>query len=88
MIILDEPTSALDLTNQLEILNVLKHLQEELKLTYIFISHDLRVVRAISHHILVMKDGKIVEDGSTDKIFTDPQSEYTKTLISSALNIR
>lgn len=84
LIILDEPTSALDMSVQVSILDLLKKLQQEKSLTYIFISHDLRVVRAISHKILVMKDGKIVEQGSAKDIFESPKQDYTQKLFKAA----
>jgi len=85
LIILDEPTSALDLSVQAQIIDLLRKLQEEKKLSYIFISHDLRVIRAISHRVMVMKDGDIVESGSVKNIFDSPDSAYTKSLIKSSL---
>lgn len=84
LIILDEPTSALDLTVQLQILELLKKLQIEKKIAFIFISHDLKVVKAISHRVMVLKDGKIVEEGSCTDIFDAPKSDYTKQLIKAA----
>jgi microcin C transport system ATP-binding protein len=84
LIILDEPTSALDMSVQVSILDLLKKLQQEKGLTYVFISHDLRVVRAISHKILVMKDGKIVEQGSAKDVFENPKQEYTQKLFKAA----
>ena len=73
LIILDEPTSALDRTVQFQIVQLLKKLQEKYGLAYIFISHDLTVIRAMSHRILVMKQGEIIESGFTDQIFNDPK---------------
>ncbi len=87
LIMLDEPTSALDLCTQAEILDTLKNLQKQHGLSYLFISHDLRVIKAISHDIIVMKQGKIVEHGSNKDIFHNPQSDYTKTLISAAFDL-
>ncbi len=87
IIIFDEPTSALDLSTQSEILSLLSTLQRELHLSFIFISHDLRVIKAISHDIIVMKEGKIVEGNSTENIFAAPQTLYTKKLISSAFDL-
>ena len=84
VLVLDEPTSALDLITQSEIIDLLKKFQKEMKLSYIFISHDLRVVKSLSHYIIVMKDGKIVEEGQNKNIFNNPKSEYTKNLIDSA----
>lgn len=85
LIILDEPTSALDLSVQSQIIDLLRRLQKEKKISYIFISHDLRVVRAISHRVLVMKDGAIVESGDTENIFEQPESDYTKALIKASM---
>ena len=85
LIILDEPTSALDISVQVQILNLLVSLQQKYRLSYIFISHDLRTVRAISHKIMVLKAGKVVESGSASKIFASPKQDYTKALLAAAL---
>lgn len=82
LLILDEPTSSLDHTIQKQIINLLKSLQEKHRLSYLFISHDLALVYSICHQIVVMKDGKIVEQGSREKVFYTPESEYTKVLLS------
>lgn len=84
LIIFDEPTSALDVILQLQIIELLKKLQASHQLSYIFISHDLRVIRALSHRIIIMKDGHVVETGSSDQIFLSPQTPYTKELIAAA----
>ncbi|KEQ15062.1 ABC transporter ATP-binding protein [Endozoicomonas numazuensis] len=84
LIILDEPTSALDRTVQSQVIELLRSLQKKYNLSYIFISHDLAVVKAMSHRILVMKDGEIVEQGSTDQIFHHPQTGYTRELLEAA----
>ncbi len=84
LIILDEPTSALDLTVQSHILGILKKLQNHYRTSFIFISHDLRVIRTISHRVMVMKDGEIVEQGPAETIFDNPQNTYTKDLLSAA----
>ena len=84
LIILDEPTSALDMTVQSQIVDLLLSLQEKKKLTYIFISHDLKIVRALSDKIMVMKSGKIIEFEEKKKIFSKPKNEYTKRLLNSA----
>lgn len=82
LLILDEPTSSLDHTIQKQIINLLKSLQEKHHFSYLFISHDLALVYSICHQIVVMKDGKIVEQGSREKVFYTPESEYTKVLLS------
>ncbi|MDX3976422.1 ABC transporter ATP-binding protein [Shinella sp.] len=86
-VILDEPTSALDRSVQGQVIELLRDLQAKHGLSYVFISHDLSVVRAISDYVVVMKDGKIVEEGPTDAIFSAPRADYTKTLIGAAYNI-
>jgi microcin C transport system ATP-binding protein len=87
LIILDEPTSALDMTIQAQIIELLQKLQREHKLSYMFISHDLRVVRALANEIIVMKDGHILEYGPAKQIFESPQNDYTKALIAAAFKI-
>lgn len=84
-IVLDEPTSALDVSVQAEIIDLLRKLQTEHEISYLFISHDLKVVRAMSHDIIVMKDGKIVESGPSEQVFEQPQEKYTQRLLSAAL---
>ena len=86
-VLLDEPTSALDLSIQKQILELLLQLQKNHKTTYIFISHDLRVIRSISHNLIVMKDGSILEQGVAKNILNNPQNDYTKNLIKSAFDI-
>lgn len=88
LVVLDEPTSALDVSIQCEIVDLLKELQQKKNLTYIFISHDLRVVRAMAHRILVMKNGKIIETGTSKDILENPQEAYTISLIEAALNLK
>ena len=85
LLILDEPTSALDRSVQAQIIDLLRDLQARHGLAYIFISHDLRVVRAIASQVLVMRDGKVVEQGPAAQIFTAPREDYTKTLLAAAL---
>lgn len=87
LVILDEPTSALDVSVQAEIVDLLRELQQKHGLSYMFISHDLRVVRAMSHSLLVMKDGKVIEHGSAAEIFNNPKEEYTKALLDAAMNL-
>jgi len=84
-ILLDEPTSSLDRTVQFQVLEVLRELQRKYLLTYLFISHDLKVVQALCHHILVMKDGKVVEQGTSQEIFQHPQTAYTQELLEAVL---
>ena len=87
VLFLDEPTSALDRTVQVQVLELLNRLQREHQLSYVFISHDLSVVRAIADELLVMKSGDIVEQGSARAIFTSPQNPYTRALLDAAFNI-
>ncbi|WP_432636423.1 ATP-binding cassette domain-containing protein, partial [Albidovulum sp.] len=84
VVVLDEPTSALDMTVQVQIVDLLRDLQRKYGLAYLFISHDLRVVRALSHKIIVMRQGDIVESGTSDKIFERPQTDYTRELMAAA----
>ncbi len=83
ILILDEPTSALDITIQSQIISLLNKLQKQLNLSYIFISHDMTVIKAISDRIIVLKDGLIIEENTSSNLFNFPKSEYTKKLISS-----
>ncbi len=84
LLILDEPTSALDMTVQAQIVDLLRELQKKHRLAYLFISHDLKVIRALSHKVLVMKQGDIVEAGDVDQIFDNPKQAYTRELLSAA----
>ncbi|MFY0617313.1 ABC transporter ATP-binding protein [Shimia sp.] len=84
LVVLDEPTSALDMTVQVQIVELLRDLQSKYGLAYLFISHDLHVVRAMSHKIMVMKAGDVVEHGSSESLFTNPQTDYTRELLAAA----
>ena len=86
-IVLDEPTSALDMSVQAQIVDLLRDLQQRHGLTYLFISHDLRVVRALAHEIMMMKDGEVVEAGATDTVLERPQHPYTKALMAAAFDL-
>jgi microcin C transport system ATP-binding protein len=86
-VVLDEPTSALDMSVQAQIVELLRELQTRHGLAYLFISHDLRVVRALAHEILVMKDGRILETGSTERVMTQPQHPYTRALMAAAFDL-
>jgi microcin C transport system ATP-binding protein len=85
-VVLDEPTSALDMSVQAQVVDLLRELQRRHGLTYLFISHDLRVVRALANEVAVMKDGRIVEHGPASEIFAHPREEYTRTLLAAALS--
>ena len=86
-VVLDEPTSALDMSVQAQVVDLLRELQHRHGLAYLFISHDLRVVRALANDVLVMRNGKMVEHGTAKSIFETPQSDYTKALMAAAFDI-
>ena len=86
-VILDEPTSALDRSVQAQIVDLLRDLQRRHGLSYLFISHDLRVVRAMSHYVLVMRDGVVIEQGDSNQIFQDPREDYTRRLMRAAFDL-
>ena len=84
MLVLDEPTSALDVTVQADILALLRGLQQRHGIAYLFISHDLNVIRAMAHQIIVLKDGRIIETAATAELFATPRADYTRTLLAAA----
>jgi len=86
-VMLDEPTSALDVSVQAQIVDLLRDLQDRHNLAYMFISHDLRVVRALSNYVIVMKDGKVVEQGEAREVFNNPKTDYTKALMAAAFEL-
>jgi len=86
-VMLDEPTSALDVSVQAQIVDLLRDLQDRRNLAYMFISHDLRVVRALSNYVIVMKDGKVVEQGEAREVFNTPKTDYTKALMAAAFDL-
>jgi microcin C transport system ATP-binding protein len=86
-VVLDEPTSALDMLIQSQIVDLLRALQKRRNLTYLFISHDLKVVAALASHLVVMRYGKVVEEGPAAELFARPKSEYTRALFAAAFNL-
>jgi microcin C transport system ATP-binding protein len=84
VLVLDEPTSALDVTVQAEILNLLRSLQGRYGMAYLFISHDLGVIRALAHRVMVLNGGKVVEAGDADEVFGNPRAAYTRTLMAAS----
>jgi microcin C transport system ATP-binding protein len=87
LVVLDEPTSALDMSVQAQIVDLLRDLQQRHKLAYMFISHDLKVVRALADYIIVMRQGVAIEEGPAGQIFDNPQNEYTKALMAAAFEL-
>ena len=86
-VMLDEPTSALDMTVQAQVVDLLRDLQKKHDLAYLFISHDLKVVKALANHVIVMRSGKVVEEGPAEQIFRAPRQDYTKALMAAAFDL-
>ena len=86
-VVLDEPTSALDMSVQGQIVELLRGLQESHGLGYLFISHDLKVVRAMAHRVIVLRQGRVVEEGPVDQVFARPQQDYTRALMAAAFSL-
>ncbi|MGL4489007.1 MAG: ATP-binding cassette domain-containing protein, partial [Rhizobiaceae bacterium] len=86
-VMLDEPTSALDMSVQAQVVDLLRDLQAKHSLAYLFISHDLKVVRALANEIMVMRNGEVVEHGPSREVFDAPKTDYTKALMAAAFNI-
>jgi microcin C transport system ATP-binding protein len=86
-LVLDEPTSALDMSVQAQVVDLLRELQQRKRLSFLFISHDLKVVRALANEIVVMRGGRIVEQGPADEVFERPREPYTKALLAAAFEI-
>ena len=84
ILVLDEPTSALDVSIQKQVLALLSELQKKYNLAYLMISHDLAVIRAMSHEVMVLKDGKVIEFGDTETLIKNPKQVYTKELFTAA----
>jgi microcin C transport system ATP-binding protein len=88
LVVLDEPTSALDVSVQAQVVDLLRDLQARHRLAYLFISHDLRVVRAMAHRIVVLKDGVVVEEGDAEALTGAPREPYTRALMAAAFDLR
>jgi len=88
LMVLDEPTSALDVSVQAQVVDLLRDLQTRHAIAYLFISHDLRVVRALADEVMVMKDGRVVEAGPADQVFQAPRTAYTRALMAAAFDLR
>ena len=86
-VMLDEPTSALDMSVQAQVVDLLRKLQRDHNLAYLFISHDLKVVRALANNVIVMRAGKVVEQGPAEQIFDAPRTDYTKALMAAAFDL-
>jgi microcin C transport system ATP-binding protein len=86
-VLLDEPTSALDMSVQAQIVDLLRDLQRRHELAYLFISHDLKVVRALSNYTVVLKNGRVVEEGPSEEVFANPREPYTRALLAAALDL-
>jgi len=86
-VVLDEPTSALDMSVQAQIVDLLRRLQEVHHLAYLFISHDLKVVRALAHRVVVLRHGHVVEAGDADAVFSNPREDYTRALMTAAFSL-
>ncbi len=87
-VMLDEPTSALDMSVQAQIVDLLRDLQKKRNLAYLFISHDLKVIRALCNYVIVMRNGKTVEEGEAEQVFAHPKEDYTRALLAAAFNLR
>jgi microcin C transport system ATP-binding protein len=84
MLVLDEPTSALDVSIQKQVLGLLQRLQRDLGLSYLLITHDIEVIQAMAHHVLVLRDGVVVESGPIDQLTRFPESDYTRSLLAAS----
>jgi microcin C transport system ATP-binding protein len=84
LLVLDEPTSALDVTIQKQVLELLQGLQKSRGLSYLLITHDVSVIQAMAHHVIVMRDAQIIESGEMNQVFSAPKNDYTRTLLEAA----